>query len=98
MKVYVNKSTKLKGRGLLHAGEHDLSKEEIKALKEQGFIGDDKPVADVANTEALKAEVSRLSGELDKSNAEVSRLSGELEDLKLQIEESKADKPADLTK
>jgi len=104
-KVYVNTSTKLKGRGFIHAGEHDLTKEEIKTLKDQGFIGDDKPVAEVANDEALKAEVTRLSGELEtckkEAQSEVSRLSGDLDDLKIKFDELSAtaeNKPADLTK
>jgi len=78
-KVTLNKSTKIKGLGLVLAGvETTVTAEQAKDLKSKGFLGEIKKSNTPANDKEIQALVKKVADLESGSNEEMESLKAEL--------------------
>ena len=84
-KVTLNKSTKIKGKGLVRAGEEiDVTAEQKKQLEKDGFLGEAAKSNTPSNEKEIKelvAKVATLKAQV-KDGGDTSALTDEIETLK----------------
>ena len=89
MKVILNKSTKIKGKGLVLAGiEVSVTDAQEKQLKKDGFLGNVKKSNMPSNEKEIKelvAKVTKLEAQIADGGGD-DELAKEIETLKVEVE------------
>ena len=88
-KVILNKSTKIKGKGLFLAGvEVEVTADEEKQLKKDGFLGEIKKDSSPSNDKEIQelvAKVAKLEAQIAGGGGNTSELEEEITTLKSDI-------------